>query len=108
MYNASKAALHETIRCIARERASDRFSINVLAPGLVEDTEMTKYVYQRSVEIRGRFDTEDDLDRYMLEGIPMDRAAEPEEIAEVVWWLLTAPHIQYLNGAIIPMNGGRS
>lgn len=101
IYNASKAALHETVRCVARERASEDFAINVVAPGLT-DTHMTEYVAERTREIRPGLD----LTSYMLDQIPLGRAARPAEIAEVVCAVLNL-ETPYLNGAIIPVNGAR-
>jgi NAD(P)-dependent dehydrogenase (short-subunit alcohol dehydrogenase family) len=102
-YNASKAALHAAVQCIARERGSDAFSINVVAPGLTEGTEMTDYVRERTGEIRGW--SRESLDDYMVAQIPLGRPAEPVEVAYVVRDVLEWP--AYVNGAIIPVNGGR-
>lgn len=102
-YNASKAALHAAVQCIARESASEDFAINVVAPGLTESTGMTEYVRLRTQKIRGW--TLDALDEYMVGQIPLGRPAQPVEIAYVVRDVLESS--TYLNGAIIPVNGGR-
>lgn len=102
-YNASKAALHAAVQCVARERGSDSFAINVVAPGLTEGTEMTEYVRERTEEIRGW--SLDSLDDYMVGQIPLGRPAYPIEIAHVVRDVMEFP--SYVNGAIIPVNGGR-
>jgi NAD(P)-dependent dehydrogenase (short-subunit alcohol dehydrogenase family) len=101
-YNASKAALHAAVKCIARERAGRHFQINVVAPGLIDKSDMTEYVYQRTKELRPELD----LDNYMLDQIPMGRPGSPAEVAEIVRWLLEDSP-QYLNGSIIEMNGAR-
>jgi len=103
-YNSSKAALHAMVQCIARERAGEEFAINVVAPGLVAGTPMTEYVFERTKKIRGW--TEDSLLEYSLGQIPLGRPAEPREIAEVICCVLLL-ETPYLNGAIIPVNGGR-
>lgn len=101
-YNASKAALHAAVQCIARERP--HMKINVVAPGKVSDTPMTEYVTKRTKEIRGWGSAE--LAHYELTKIPMGRYAHKEEVAEVVRWLIEeAP--PYLQGEIIKVNGGR-
>jgi NAD(P)-dependent dehydrogenase (short-subunit alcohol dehydrogenase family) len=102
-YNASKAALHEAVRVVARERAHSSFTINVVAPGLTLPTQMTDYVMHRTKEVRG-WEIDQTWD-YMLAGIPMGRPADPIEVAHVVRDVFEAP--PYLNGAIIPVNGGR-
>lgn len=103
-YNSSKAALHAMVQVIARERANEEFAINVVAPGLVNGTPMTEYVFEQTKKIRGWDD--DALMSYMLAQIPMGRPAEPYEVAEVVCCVLLL-ETPYLNGAIIPVNGGR-
>lgn len=100
-YNASKAALHAAVKVIARERA-ETLQINVVAPGLIAPTGMTDYVYDRTKELRPGFS----LQEYMTDQIPAGRSGQPSEVAQVVKWLLeSAP--DYLNGAIIDVNGAR-
>lgn len=103
-YCASKAALHQAVRVIARERASDDFAINVVAPGMTDGTKMQEYVDLRVPIIRHW--TEDEARRYEKSQIPMKRRATVDEIAQVVVSVLLMP-TNYLNGAIIPVNGGR-
>ena len=99
-YNASKAAVEAAVKCIARERPELR--INVVAPGLIEGTAMTQYVYKRTAQLRPGFD----LGSYMTDGIPAGRAGTVREVAEVVEWLVNkAP--DYLTGSVIEVNGGR-
>lgn len=101
-YNASKAALEAMVKCIARERAEEGFVINIVAPGLIEGTEMTMDVYRQTAELRPDLD----LEQYMVSGIPAGRAGNAREIARVVKWLVDdAP--DYLNGSVITVNGAR-
>lgn len=102
VYNSSKAALHAAVRVIARERAWGQY--NVVAPGKIEDTDMTRYVERRTVELREW--TPSDLLVYEKSKIPSGRYGQKDEVAKVVKWLmLEAP--EYLNGEIIKVNGGR-
>lgn len=102
-YNASKAALHAAVAVVARERATEDFAINVVAPGLVEGTEMTEYVRERTQEVRGW--ERESLDDYMVAQIPLGRPAKTIEVGYVVRDVLEWP--PYVNGAIISVNGGR-
>jgi 3-oxoacyl-[acyl-carrier protein] reductase len=43
----------------------------------------------------------------MISVIPLDRMGEPEEIANVVWFLLT-PLSSYITGHVMVVGGGRS
>lgn len=103
-YCASKAALHMAVRIIARERASDDFAINVVAPGITEPTAMQRYIDQRVPIIRDW--SPEDARSYEESQIPMKRRANVDEVASVVLSVLFT-RSNYLNGAIIPVNGGR-
>lgn len=102
-YNCSKAALEVLVQTVARERAHEGFVINTVAPGLIEGTAMTEYVYARTAQIRPGFP---DLHDYMIGQIPAGRAGKAYEVAEVVLWLMNdAPN--YINGETINVNGAR-
>lgn len=103
-YCASKAALHQAVRVIARERASEEFVINVVAPGMTEPTGMQEYVDQKVPMIRKW--SSNDARKYEESQIPMRRRANVHEVASVIVSTLLMP-TPYLNGAIIPVNGGR-
>lgn len=91
-YAASKAALDTFTLGLAREVATEGVQVNGVAPGLV------------ATDIHARAGDPSRLDR-IAAAVPMGRAGRPEEIAEVVvWLLLDAP--DYLHGASIPVSGG--
>lgn len=101
-YNASKAALHAAVKVIARERAETGFVINVVAPGLIANTDMTNYVVERTTELRPDLD----VMSYMIDQIPFGSPGRKIDVAVVTKWLLEfAP--RYLNGSIIEVNGAR-
>ena len=101
-YCPSKAALHMAAQVIARERSEEGFRINVVAPGKVECTKMTEYTDRRSTELRPSMDHI----AYQKAQIPSGKFCTTEDVAEVVVNLLFTESLQ-LNGAIIPVNGGR-
>ena len=103
-YCASKAALHQAVRVIARERASEDFAINVVAPGMTEPTKMQEYVDMRVPVVRNW--SMDTARKYEDSQIPMGRRAHVVEVASVFLTVLTMP-TNYMNGAVIPVNGGR-
>ncbi|GHF41442.1 NAD(P)-dependent dehydrogenase (short-subunit alcohol dehydrogenase family) [Amycolatopsis bartoniae] len=83
-YAASKHAIAGLTRTAAVEYASRGIRVNAVAPGLV-----------RTGLVR-------DLDDFEA-AHPAGRAAEPEEVAEAVWWLLNA---SYVTGVLLPVDGG--
>jgi 3-oxoacyl-[acyl-carrier protein] reductase len=90
-YAASKAGLVGMARSLARELGSRQITANVVAPGFV-DTEMTAVL---SEERR----------REIVAQVPLARYASVDEIAGVVKFL-ASPEAAYINGAVIPVDGG--
>jgi 3-oxoacyl-[acyl-carrier protein] reductase len=90
-YAASKAGLVGMARSLARELGSRAITSNVVAPGFVE-TEMTAVL---SEERR----------KQIAAQIPLGRQASADEIAGVVT-CLASTQAAYINGAVIPVDGG--
>jgi len=90
-YSASKAGMLGFTKSLAREVGSRGITVNVICPGFVE-TRMTEGTTGEAKE------------RYM-EMTPAGRAGTPEEIAAVIGFLSEAD-ASYVNGAVIPVDGG--
>ncbi|MFM8871496.1 MAG: 3-oxoacyl-ACP reductase FabG, partial [Actinomycetota bacterium] len=90
-YAASKAGLVGLARSLARELGSRSITVNVVAPGPVE-TDMTAALGEDRVKA-------------LVEAVPLQRMATPEEIAEVVAFL-AGPGAGYITGAVVPVDGG--
>ncbi len=90
-YAASKAGLVGFARSVARELGSRSITVNVVAPGPVA-TDMTA--------AHG-----DDRLADLTAMVPLQRVAEPDEIAAVVVFLASAD-AAYITGAVIPVDGG--
>jgi NAD(P)-dependent dehydrogenase (short-subunit alcohol dehydrogenase family) len=90
-YAASKAGLVGVARSITRELGSRNITANVVAPGFVE-TDMTSVLTdERRAEI--------------LKSIPAGRLATADEVASAVTWV-ASDAAAYVNGAVIPVDGG--
>jgi 3-oxoacyl-[acyl-carrier protein] reductase len=90
-YAASKAGLVGFARSVARELGSRSITVNVVAPGPVA-TDMTAAL-------------SDDRRSALTDMVPLQRMADPDEIAGVVAFL-AGPDAGYITGAVIPVDGG--
>lgn len=90
-YAASKAGIEAFSRSTAQEIASRGIRVNCIAPGFI-GTEMTGVLT-------------DDQKNAILSKIPMNRIAEPSEIATVVSFLISEDS-KYITGHTLSVNGG--
>jgi NAD(P)-dependent dehydrogenase (short-subunit alcohol dehydrogenase family) len=89
LYCASKAAVVALTRSLALELAP-RVRVNALAPGWV-DTPGTR--------AGGRMEA-------ALASVPLGRAATPEEMADLVWFLAGEERALYVTGETLTASGG--
>lgn len=90
-YGASKAGVHALTKTYALEGARLGVQCNAVAPGLLDGAMSSKFSQQQR-------------DR-LARGTPLGRLGQMSEIADVVAFL-AGPGASYMNGAIVPVNGG--
>ncbi|WP_342567702.1 SDR family NAD(P)-dependent oxidoreductase [Psychrobacillus sp. FSL K6-4046] len=93
-YSATKHGIVGITKSIAAEYASQGIQINAVAPGSTE-TPMVKQYREANPE----------LFKTVSAGIPQRRLGQPEEVAELVAFLLMS-EAKYINGAVVPIDGG--
>ena len=92
-YSASKAGIIGLTKAVAKEVATSGILVNCVTPAVIR-TEILEQVTQAHVD-------------YMLSRIPMGRAGEPEEVAELIAWL-ASDRCSFSTGAVFDISGGRA
>lgn len=90
-YAASKAGLIGLARALAKELGSRNITSNVVMPGFIR-TDMTAALPE-------------EWQKMAVDGVPLGRAGEPEDVAGVVTFL-ASPAAAYITGAVVPVDGG--
>jgi 3-oxoacyl-[acyl-carrier protein] reductase len=91
VYAATKTALVGLTKSLAREVGAKGITVNAVCPGLV-DTEMTSHLTEGARA-------------YYVDQTPLGRTATLAEVSGVVRFLMS-DEASYVNGAVIPVDGG--
>lgn len=94
-YCAAKGGQRNLTQCMALELAEAGITVNAIAPGMIL-TPMNAEAMQ-----------DEEHRRSLTENIPLKRAAEPEEVAELALFL-ASPAARYMTGAEVVIDGGLS
>lgn len=90
-YVASKAGVIGLTKTIAKELAPRGITVNAVAPGFIE-TDMTASLSDKARDA-------------MLKQIPLGRPGQPEDIADIVAFLVS-DKASYITGQVIHVSGG--
>lgn len=99
-YGMAKAAITQFTRSLAVELAPRNILANTIAPGFVNTPMSVKADGSNEV------DTQWFKQNYIQNNhLPLKRAAQPEEIAGVAWFL-AGPDASYMTGSVLTVDGG--
>lgn len=87
-YSAAKAAMIGAMKTLAQEVAPRKVTVNAVAPGFIH-SDMTKDLNEAELK----------------KTVPMNRFGEPQEVADLVSFLVS-PKASYITGQTISINGG--
>jgi 3-oxoacyl-[acyl-carrier protein] reductase len=88
-YAAAKAGLHGATRALSLELASRGITVNTVAPGIIASPSIADLFPPSTID----------------QLVPMKRAGQPEEVADLVVFLASA-RAGYISGQLISINGG--
>ena len=99
IYCTTKAAVAAMTKCLARDHAKDNIRVNAVCPN-----EVNTPMLRTGFEIRGL--EPDKAVSELNQSVPLGRIAEPEDIADVVYFL-ASDESRYMCGALLEVNGAK-
>ena len=104
-YGVTKAALNNYSKALANEVASKGVRVITVSPGMVKTTAMETFLSNYGTSIGKNQDETAQLIMNNLGGVPLNRLARPEEIANLVGFLVS-PKASYITGTNYVIDGG--
>lgn len=94
-YAAAKAGVIAMTKAVGKELAKTGVLVNAIAPALIGSGMLDQPWFDEATK------------KQLLDRIPMGRVGEPEEVAEMVFFL-ASPALSFSTGAVFDLSGGRA
>tara|TARA_B100001059_G_scaffold100426_1_gene99990 strand:+ start:6251 stop:7039 length:789 start_codon:yes stop_codon:yes gene_type:complete len=102
--NTVRAAVANWSKTLANELAPDSITVNNVLPGATLTERLNEIIVRKSLN---QGSSEEKIKEEMRDEIPMQRFAEPEEIARAIVFLASSDS-SYITGINLPVDGGRT
>jgi len=97
-YVASKGAVTQLTRAMAREYISHGIRVNAICPGGIETPMVTE-------DVIGKSENPDAVEEFFISQHPIGRLGRPEEIAHSVAFLAD-DNVEFMTGSMLSVDGG--
>ena len=102
IYAASKGAVISLTKTAAQQLGQHNINVNAVCPGIVM-TEIVDNIIKTDAQNTGQ--TIEEVRQRFVSGIPLKRANEPEDIADMIVFL-ASPRARNISGQSINVDGG--
>jgi meso-butanediol dehydrogenase / (S,S)-butanediol dehydrogenase / diacetyl reductase len=101
-YNASKAVVISMTKSLALAHAADGIRVNCVCPGFVETDMWTSVAREQGTLLK---QSPEEFTRQRLHQVPLGRMERPEDVANVIGFLVS-PRSEYMTGQALSVDGG--